>query len=116
MTGARAYQRVSSLPFQKMHEEALVVDTRTREVHLLNVTATRVWDLLETPRTAEQLLSVLTEEFDAAPEVLRADVQALLSEMGAKGLVGAPAGEGESDQADRDPNEGAGGGSASGAP
>lgn len=98
MSGARAYQRVSSLPFQKLRDEALVVDTRTREVHLLNVTATRVWDLLEAPRTADQLLAMLAEEFDAAPEVMRADVQAVLSDMGAKGLVGAPAGQAAEDR------------------
>ena len=82
-------RRVSSLPFQKMNDEVLVVDPRTREVHLLNVTATRIWDLLETPRTAGEIALVLAEEFDAPAEVLRADVEASLSELGAKGLVGA---------------------------
>ncbi len=84
-----AFRRVSSLPFQKLNEEVLVVDPKTREVHLLNVTATRIWDLLETPRTHDELLAALTEEFDATPETLRADVDALLSELGQKGLVGA---------------------------
>lgn len=88
LTAGTVLRRVSSLPFQKMNDEVLVVDPRTREVHLLNVTATRIWDLLETPRTAAELAVALEEEFDAPAEVLRADVEASLNELGAKGLVG----------------------------
>lgn len=91
-------RRVSSLPFQKMNDEVLVVDPRTREVHLLNATATRIWDLLESPRTPDQISAALEEEFDAPAEVLRADVAASLAELSAKGLVGADLatdGEGE---------------------
>lgn len=83
-----ALRRVSSLPFQKMNDEALVVDPRTREVHLLNATATRIWDLLELPRTGDELVAALAEEFDAPAEVLRADLAASLAELEAKGLVG----------------------------
>ena len=87
-----ALRRVSSLPFQKLNEEVLVVDPKTREVHLLNSTATRIWDLLATPHTPDELLAVLIEEFDAPPEALRADIETLLGELGAKGLVGADMG------------------------
>jgi Coenzyme PQQ synthesis protein D (PqqD) len=83
-----ALRRVSSLPYQKLNEEALVVDPRTRQVHLLNATATRIWDLLETPHTAGEVVAVLTEEFDAPPEVLTMDVEVLLRELAAKGLIG----------------------------
>ena len=97
-------RRVSSLPFQKLDDEVLVVDPRTREVHLLNVTATRIWDLLQDPLTPAQLLAALSAEFDAPLESLRSDLQTLLAELGAKGLVGADAaaeqtlsGDGEGD-------------------
>jgi hypothetical protein len=88
MIQTATFRRVSSLPYQKLNDEVLVVDPRTREVHLLNVTATRVWDLLETPQTSEQLLALLSEEFDAPADALRADVESLLGDLGAKGLVG----------------------------
>jgi hypothetical protein len=93
MLNATSLRRVSSLPYQKLNEEVLVVDPRTREVHLLNATATRIWDLLEKPHTAEQLVAILTDEFEATPEALRADVQTLLTELGSKGLIGADAAE-----------------------
>jgi PqqD family protein of HPr-rel-A system len=84
-------RRVSSLPFQKLNDETLVVDPRTRQVHLLNPTATRVWELLEAPRTPDALLGLLTEEFEAGADALRADVEALLADLSAKGLIGADA-------------------------
>lgn len=105
MTANTILRRVSSLPFQKMNDEVLVVDPRTREVHLLNVTATRIWDLLETPRTAGEISLALAEEFDAPAEVLRADVATSLAELGAKGLVGP-------DQNQDDPQDDGGSGAA----
>lgn len=84
-----ALRRVSSLPHQKLNEEVLVVDPKTREVHLLNSTATRIWDLLETPHTPKEVLAAMTQEFEAPEEVLRADIETLLGELGAKGLVSA---------------------------
>ncbi|MBC8133638.1 MAG: HPr-rel-A system PqqD family peptide chaperone [Deltaproteobacteria bacterium] len=91
MLWTAALRRVSSLPFQKLDNEVLVVDPRTREVHLLNATATRIWDLLQDPLTGDELVAALTEEFDAPAGALRADVETLLTELGSKGLVGADA-------------------------
>jgi len=43
----KTLRRDPTLPFQRMDEDAIVVDTRTREVHLLNETAARIWELLD---------------------------------------------------------------------
>src|SRR5207244_10757183 len=74
MTSGTTLRRVTSLAFQKMNHTALVVDPRTRSVHLLNPTATRVWDLLEAPHTVEQLVTILGQEYDATEELLRGEV------------------------------------------
>ena len=86
--GATILRRVSSLPFQRLNDETLVVDPRTREVHLLNASASRVWELLDAPRTSAELLSVLATEFDAPTDVMQAEVDALLDELDRKGLIG----------------------------
>jgi PqqD family protein of HPr-rel-A system len=88
MSPAVRMARVTSLPFQTLNDETLVVDPRTREVHLLNPTASRIWDLLARPHTADALATALAEEFEAPLEAIRADVQGLLGELSAKGLVG----------------------------
>lgn len=87
MTNADAIRRIGSLPFQKMNEETLVVDPKTREVHLLNATASRVWELLARPQTIGDLVGELGREFDAPPETLRADLVALVEELAGKGLI-----------------------------
>ncbi len=87
MTDEAAFRRPGSLPFQKMNDETLVVDPKTREVHLLNPTASRVWDLLASPQTVGDLVGALGREFEAPEELLRADVTALLEELAGKGLI-----------------------------
>ena len=84
-----AVRRVGSLPFQRMNEETLVVDPKTREVHLLNATASRVWDLLAKPQTLGELVGELGREFEAPEDTLRADVTALLGDLASKGLIDA---------------------------
>jgi hypothetical protein len=87
MRSVDVIKRMTSLPFQKVNDETLVVDTKTREVHLLNATATRVWELLEAPRTVDDLVGALGREFDAPEATLRDDVASLLADLGAKGLI-----------------------------
>jgi biotin carboxylase len=81
------YKRDPGLPFQKLEEETIVVDPRTREVHLLNDTAGRVWELLASSCSLEDLTGALAEEYDAAAEVLRAGVEELLNGLRDKGLL-----------------------------
>jgi PqqD family protein of HPr-rel-A system len=82
------WRRDPALPFQRLDEEAIVVDPRTREVHLLNETAARIWDLLETTHSVADLCATLADEYEGAPpEALRAEVEAFVTDLGSKGLL-----------------------------
>jgi PqqD family protein of HPr-rel-A system len=83
-----AWRRASALPYQRLDEEVLVVDPRTRSVHLLNPTATRVWELLQSTTTQSRLLELLCAEFEAPPDAIRTDLERLLGDLSAKGLIG----------------------------
>jgi PqqD family protein of HPr-rel-A system len=84
----RTWRRDPALPFQRMDEEAIVVDPRTREVHLLNETAARIWDLLETTHSLEELCATLADEYEGVPpEALRTEVGAFVTDLGGKGLL-----------------------------
>ncbi|HEX2763968.1 MAG TPA: PqqD family protein [Allosphingosinicella sp.] len=52
-----------------------------------NATATRVWSLIETPRTIAELRDALLEEYDVDPGVCEAELGDLLTELEADGLV-----------------------------
>ena len=81
------YKRDPELPFQKLEEETIVVDPRTREVHLLNDTAGRVWELLASSCSLDELTETLAEEYEATPEAMRAGVEELLDGLRDKGLL-----------------------------
>jgi PqqD family protein of HPr-rel-A system len=83
-----SWLRDPALPYQRMDEEAIVVDPRTREVHLLNETAARIWELLATATSVDELCEVLADEYEGAPpEALRSEVESFVSELGGKGLL-----------------------------
>jgi PqqD family protein of HPr-rel-A system len=85
------YARDPGVPHQKMDEETIVVDPRTREVHLFNETAARIWELLASPCTLEQLTAALADEYEAPGDELRAAVEETLATLRDKGLL-APGG------------------------
>jgi len=84
-TSAR-WRRVADLPFQTLDEETLVVNPARREVHLLNDTATRVWELCATPRTLDEVVSELAREYDAPADDLRRAVAELFDGLREKSL------------------------------
>src|SRR3954454_14134980 len=89
-TKATSWRRATALPFQRMDEETIVVDARTREVHLLNETAARIWELLETASSVDQIVETLAGEYEgASPEDLRREAEAFLADLGTKGLAAA---------------------------
>jgi PqqD family protein of HPr-rel-A system len=81
------WKRDPGLPFQTLEEETIVVDPRTREVHLLNDTAARVWALLASAQSVDELTAALGEEYDAPADELRAGVEELLAGLSEKGLL-----------------------------
>ena len=95
MADARIWRRDAALPFQVLDEEVIVVDPRTREVHLLNETAARIWTLLVSERSVGDLVAELEQEYQADAEQLRAEVEAFVSDMSAKGLCAAVNGGGK---------------------
>jgi hypothetical protein len=83
------FRRDTALPFQRMSEELLVVDPKSRNVHLFNETGSRIWELLAETTSVDELVSTLSEEYEGAtPEALRAEVEAFLADLDGKGLLG----------------------------
>jgi hypothetical protein len=81
------FKRDPGLPYQKLEEETIVADPRSREVHLLNETATRVWELLASPLSLDELAEALGDEYDAPVGELRKAVAEIIDAFGVKGLL-----------------------------
>ena len=69
------------------HLQLLFVDPRPREVHQLNETAERIWELVEAPRSLDELAARLSEEYDVADAELREDVVTCVEGLTSKGLL-----------------------------
>jgi PqqD family protein of HPr-rel-A system len=65
----------------------VLYDTRVGAVHVLNDTAAAVWALCDGTRTVDRIVSELLVAFDAAHEVLSADVRSMLSQFRARRLL-----------------------------
>ncbi len=53
----------------------------------LGETGSDVWRLLEHPTTVQPLVAALLQQYDAAPEVIEADVLELLDRLHQEGLI-----------------------------
>lgn len=53
----------------------------------MNNVASRIWALLAEPRTPEEICERLVEEYEVDPATCRADVEALLADLKAEGLI-----------------------------
>jgi coenzyme PQQ synthesis protein D (PqqD) len=72
--------------------ETMIVPVSSRvgdldAIYTLNDVGSRVWALLETPRSVEEIVAALCEEYDAPREQVTSDLVELLDELQANGLV-----------------------------
>jgi hypothetical protein len=67
--------------------ELIALDVNRGVCYGLNRIGTRIWQLLDTPRSARQISEVLVEEFDVSPEVCTEETLNLLRDLAAAELV-----------------------------
>jgi hypothetical protein len=72
---------------QPVDDELFGLEPANGNFYGFNASATRVWALLEQPRTLGSLCESLAAEFTVAPATCRADTLAMLRELEADGLV-----------------------------
>ncbi|MBE0678869.1 MAG: PqqD family protein [Bacteroidales bacterium] len=81
------YSRNSKTISGRLHDELVMMDLEQGKYFSLNPVATRIWDLLEKPKEAAEICSVLMDEYDVSSDQCLIEVEELLDEMGKMGLV-----------------------------
>jgi len=71
----------------RLGQGGVVVNLRTNRIFELNATGMRVWELIGSRRTADEIAHQLESEFDAEPGRVRTEVEALLGDLAREGLV-----------------------------
>ncbi len=82
-----AYQRTDKMLTAALNDELVMMSVELGHYFSLNAVGTRIWELLETPRSFDALLATLTEEYEAEPEVIRSEVGNFLARLESEGLV-----------------------------
>lgn len=68
-------------------DEGILSDERQGQVHVLNRSATQVWDLCQQGLVVSEVVARFAATHDRAPEQVAGDVRAVLSDFLARGLL-----------------------------
>jgi len=72
---------------RRLEDEVVLVNLRTNHIYSLNATGSRLWELLDAPRTRAELVEALVGEFEVERATLEHDTDRLLSELEEARLV-----------------------------
>jgi hypothetical protein len=67
--------------------QSVMMNTRNDKCIGLNRIGSRIWTLMETPSSPEDLCAQLLQEFDVAPQTCRLEVDAFLKELLSQGAA-----------------------------
>lgn len=67
--------------------ETVILHASEGKYYGLNDVGTFIWELLEEPRTIDAICTAVTEEYDVESERCKEDINEMISELAAKGLV-----------------------------
>jgi hypothetical protein len=72
---------------RRMHDEVVLVHLGTDRIYTLNATAARFWELLEGGMERPAIQRILGEEFDVDERRLDEEMETLVAELSAQGLL-----------------------------
>jgi hypothetical protein len=67
--------------------EVVMMSARTGRHIGLNKVGARIWDILDRPRTLDEICGILVQRFDVAPDVCRTEVESFLGELQQHGAI-----------------------------
>ncbi|MGF1542644.1 MAG: PqqD family protein, partial [Pleurocapsa sp.] len=73
--------------YSEIADEAVILDLESGVYYGLNSVGVDIWQWLQQPQTAQNLLSLVLEEYEVTPEQAEQDIQSILQEMLDKGLI-----------------------------
>jgi Coenzyme PQQ synthesis protein D (PqqD) len=85
-------KRKDDYVLQKVGDTCILVPigaavAKTNGIITLNKTAARIWRLLESDRTLNELISIVVQEFAVDPKIAQADIEAFVDWLAKMGLL-----------------------------
>lgn len=87
MTEATRYSASKDHVYCELEGEAVILSLRDGIYYGLNAVGLRIWELIQTPQSMDEILDTLTAEYEVERAQCQGDVTGLLDELIAKGLV-----------------------------
>jgi len=86
------YVRSKSVVSRVIAGETLIIPVRKgvgdlASIYSLNEVASAIWKIITGPRSTDDILHILQEEFAGEPEQIGRDLRAFLDEMSSAGLI-----------------------------
>ena len=81
------YERAADLMEAELGDEIVGLDPQTGSCFGFNNVAASVWRTLQQPKTAEQIQAALLEEYDVDPAQCHEELEELLADLCARGLI-----------------------------
>lgn len=71
----------------KLGDEVVILNLRNGVYYGLDPVGARIWELIQEPRSVQEVCAVLLEEYEVTLEQCASDVLALLRDLEAQGLI-----------------------------
>jgi hypothetical protein len=71
----------------RLDDDVVILGLRDSIYYGLSGAGARVWDLLRSERTRDDIVAAIVAEYDVTAEAAAADIDALLAELHARGLI-----------------------------
>jgi hypothetical protein len=91
---------VVAIPDQASSEvagEAVILNLKSGTYYGLNPVGARIWDLVQQPKTVEQVQTILLDEYDVEPEQCNRELRQVLQDLAHAGLIEVNHGAGTAD-------------------
>jgi hypothetical protein len=85
--GERRFAPNPDVVTQRLDEELVVVHLRTNRIFLLNRTAARYWELLDSDLNSAEIEATLMREFDVEVSALRQEIHEFLQTLASEELI-----------------------------
>ena len=68
-------------------DEVIILGLDDSMYYGLSGAGTRIWELIQTPRTIAEIVDTIATEFDATRDRVTADLEVLLADLESRGLI-----------------------------
>jgi len=87
VAASAVWQKNPALAWREIDDETVIISPGESVMHELNNTGSLVWRNIDGHRKAEDLASLLVEQYDVTQEVALADTLSLLAELSMRKLL-----------------------------